>query len=210
MSNLEIFLVEEGYCNTEREAIKILECISDEFYDFLVEKSSNIDDMKPSEIESRRNELSRQLSALRRSNLPPAELAQRSTQINAELKRLRDELKTHGNMGTYTPKRQDTPTVTRSDGSKSTLQTSGIGRTKTSDKREKETGSPMSGSILNVPRVRGELTKKATDLSGIPSEVHIQGTAQTTAQRKEDLYNRKTSGGGGTGQTRPGGPTPKG
>ena len=210
MSNLEIFLVEEGYCDTEREASKILECISDEFYDFLVEKSSNIDDMKPSQIESRRNELSKQLSALRRSNLSPVELAKRSTEINAELNRLRAELKTHENIGTYTPKRQDTPTVRRSDGSESNLQTSDIGRTKTSDQREKETGSPMSGSRLNVPRVRRELTRKGTALSGIPSEVHIQGTAQTTAQRKEDLFNRKTSGGGGTGQTRPGGPTPKG
>lgn len=37
MYKLERFLVKEGYCNTERQANKILESISDEFYSFLLE-----------------------------------------------------------------------------------------------------------------------------------------------------------------------------
>jgi uncharacterized protein YdaT len=37
MHDLVNFLVEERYCNTESEAIKIIESVSDEFYDYLIE-----------------------------------------------------------------------------------------------------------------------------------------------------------------------------
>jgi hypothetical protein len=37
MHDLVDFLVEERYCNTESEAIKIIESVSDEFYDYLIE-----------------------------------------------------------------------------------------------------------------------------------------------------------------------------
>ena len=37
MLDLVDFLVEERYCNTESEAIRIIESVSDEFYDYLIE-----------------------------------------------------------------------------------------------------------------------------------------------------------------------------
>ena len=87
MSNLEIFLIEEGYCNTEKEAIKILECISDEFYNFLVEEydPGRFSPERVSAMTAKISRLKRQAQDNPQSITDPVKFRQRITNIQNAL-----------------------------------------------------------------------------------------------------------------------------
>jgi hypothetical protein len=193
MSNLEIFLIEEGYCNTEREAIKILECISDEFYDFLIEKTSEYDPGRYSPerviaMTARIRELQKQAQNNPESITDPVKFRQRIKKIKDALPKnqIMRELELKRRIKEKEAKPGILPTPRGKDGS--IVQ-------KPQVTRRGGTSEPniVSGSSR-------ELDKIATGLTGMPSEVGRAGgaSAQSTSVRVTGGHTNMSPGGGAT------------
>jgi hypothetical protein len=191
MQKLVDFLIEERYCNSELEAVKILESVSDSFYEYLIEGAGE-------------DELSRlrlQLRNIERRGFDPTnskqiqqikDLRTRITNLKVDtgIDRARQDIE--GN----TPKgRAKTP---RGPGGRSA-------------QKEKDVIS-QAGSLPGVSkRSNSNLTGKADKLLGQKDGGEVPragGSSQRTRERVQRMYDPNVSGGRGTGTTRTGGKTP--
>ena len=190
MSNLEIFLVEEGYCDTEREAIKILECISDEFYYFLIEKEISAKDATT----QARQRLKSAFTKVGKPNFNPKEIQHYTKKIKALEPFVGIELAQSRESGSKSL--QQTP---RGVGG-SRAQTTDIATTTTSVQKSKQRGRPMMGASLNVPSVAAAAERETSRQTRTSAEVGRAGGAsrQRTGVVRTGKYTQMQSGGGAT------------
>lgn len=190
MHNLETFLIDKGYCHTIKEASKILESISGEFYEYLVEEvsaskrlgsmRSRMDNLISSLMKDPTNtEIQRKIKTIR-SELPRQERISRAERTVKQIQ---------GDNGiAATPKGPD--------GSRA--QTSDIATTKTASRRKD--GKQRTGAAINDPRISSAAEREASRLTGTTSEVERAGGAsrQFTGTRRTGKYFNMQSGGRAT------------
>lgn len=184
MHDLVDFLVEEKYCNTESEAIKILESVSDEFYEYLIEAQISAMDLTTKTKKQLRQELSR-------SN--PQQ--KRIVHFTKKLKGLSGPAAAEAAQMSMTSKGlQKTP--------------SGKGGTRAQKPRDVVS---TVGTTAGIQRTdTGRISRAATQLTGISPEsrgIKSVDTARTkTSELVGDRYSdRAVAGGRGTQQARSGG-----
>jgi hypothetical protein len=183
MHDLVDFLVEERYCNTESEAIRILESVSDEFYEYLIEAEASAME----QTKNLKNQLKRELS---KPNPNQATILK----ITRQLQGLKGPLETERSQLPMTSRGlQKAP-------GRGGAQTSDIATTKKAEQKAKETGKPMTGARLNNPRFAAEVEKKASETTNTKPEVRIQGTGQDTRTidrsihtDRRNVHNKATS-----------------
>jgi hypothetical protein len=177
MHDLVDFLVEEKYCNTESEAIKILESVSDEFYDSLVEA---------------------QVSAI-------TSTAEARKRMDAEMKKV-GKPEFNPNLVKHLRKKiagLKGPASAELTQSKS----KGLQKTPTGPKGRRVQKTEEEGiNPLNDPRVAAAAEREADKETGTKGEVSKAGGAsnQPTRRLRQTQYSR-TSGGRGTNIGRAGG-----
>jgi hypothetical protein len=199
MHDLVDFLVEERYCNTESEAIKIIESVSDEFYDSLVEAYKgkyDIGKRSPERLSVMRSKLK---SLTNKAQQDPGSITpQMADTINKfrlsipdQQKLASAEMERRKREGTASKGLQPTP---RPGGG---AQTSDIAATRTAAARR---GRPMTGARLNNPRVAAAAEKETNRRTRTRGEVRIQGTGQETGTvdssnytDRRNVHNKATS-----------------
>jgi hypothetical protein len=185
MHDLVDFLVEERYCNTESEAIKIIESVSDEFYEYLIEA---------------------QVSAI-------ASTADARKRMDAEMKKV-GKPEFNPNLVKHLRKKIDGlkgPASAELTQSKSKgLQKTPTGKGGTRAQKPRDVVSRV-GTTTGIQRTdTGKISRAATELTGISPE--SRGTRSVDTQRTKtselvgDRYSdRAVAGGRGTQQARSGG-----
>ena len=188
MYELVDFLVEEKYCNTELEAIKILESISGEFYNYLVEESDSYVDS------------AKQIRTLNTELQHPKTSSARQQEIRIALAKLGKERRIQTQGSTVLKKIQGKETKPRS--STGRAQTKDIGVTGTAEAKARATGRPMTGAPLNDPRVAAAASREASRLTGTTAEVgRAGGSRQSTGVVKTGKYSDMQVGGRATAST---------
>ena len=184
MHDLVDFLVEEKYCNTESEAIKILESVSDEFYDSLVEA-------QVSAITSTADARKRMDAEMTKVGKP---------EFNPNLvKHLRKKI-----AGLKGPASAEL-TQSKSKGLQRTPTGEGGSRV-----QKKDVVSTV-GSISGIQRTdTGKISRAATELTGISPESRGTKSVDTNRTRTSEIVadryaDRAVSGGRGTNVSRSGG-----
>jgi len=176
MHDLVDFLVEERYCNTESEAIKILESVSDKFYEYLIETQISAMDLTTKAKKDLRQELSK-----------PNSNQKRILHLTKKLKGLSGPAAAEAAQMSMTSKGlQKTPTGPKGRRVQKTEE-EGVNR-------------------LNDPRVAAAAEREADKETGTKGEVSKAGGAsnQPTRRLRQTQYSR-TSGGRGTNIGRAGG-----
>lgn len=186
MQELVYFLIEERYCNSELEAIKILESVSDEFYDYLIEAQISATDLTNASNKRLRSELSRPnpnkkliihlVKKIKGLKGPAAAEAQQRPRTGIGLQ----------------------PTPRGPGGSRA--------------QKPRDVISTV-GTIPGVQKTnQGQYSKAATRLTGISSGSGSRSSVRSpeTGEMVAGLFDRTgVSGGRGTGTTRTGGTTPR-
>lgn len=191
MHDLIDFLVEERYCNSELEAVKILESVSDGFYEYLLEEVS-----ASQRVRAMRGRMGNLISSLMKDPT--------NTTLQRQIKTIRSAI----------PQQEK---ISRGERAIQSVQGSkGIASTPRGPggSRFQKSGDVISGpgSLSGVTKVSNyKLTQQATGLTGIsPEASNAGGSRQTTRQRVNRMFDPNVSGGRGTGTTRTGGRTPRG
>ena len=188
MYELVEFLIEERYCYSEKEAVKILECASDDFYNYLVEKND------------RYTELTIQKAALNRELQNPKTSLARQKEIPIELAKLGKEMRITAQGATVLKKIQGKETKPTSSSGRA--QTTDIGVTRTAEAKARATGRPMTGSRLNKPRVAAAADRYTNKKTGTRPEVsNAGGSRQSTGVVKTGKYSDMKTGSGATAST---------
>lgn len=181
MQELVEFLIDERYCNTESEAIKILESVSDEFYEEvsaamrLKGMRGRMDSLISQLMKDPNNiELQRKIKTIRGS-IPQQETISKAERVIKT---------TRGDKGIA-----KTPGVG--------AQTSDTATTKTAASRKDR---PMTGAQINDPRVAASVERQASRMTGTSSEVSRAGGAssQSTGVVKTGKYSQMQTGSGAT------------
>jgi hypothetical protein len=192
MHDLVDFLVEERYCNTESEAIKILESVSSEFYEYLIETSSD----------NRLAQLRKELNILMRGKLDLKDTSKidKIKSLQKEIKELQAQTgisRITGDIQRGGPPKGRAPTPKGPSGGPQKPPTVISGRT-------------TRGTYANVARGDTEkLTNVATKLTNISpgsgSKVSVR-TGPESSELVTDLHtNPGASGARGTNVARSGG-----
>jgi hypothetical protein len=164
------FLIENKYCNTESEAICILESISDDFYEYLTEEVSGA---------QRVNAMRRRMASL--VNKVQGNLSGDNTKVVSQIKAIRsalpkEELKSKGERAIDSIQGKTAkglrPTPRGPQGQRA--QTDDIASTRTAAAR---TDRPMTGTTIN--RDAATLGREASRLTGKPEELQVGGTVST-------------------------------
>jgi hypothetical protein len=181
MHDLVDFLVEERYCNTESEAIKILESVSEEFYEYLIEAQISAMDLTTKTKKQLRQELSR-----------PNPQQKRIVHFTKKLKGLSGPAAAEAAQMSMSSKGlQKTPGGTRAQKPRDVVSrvgtTSGIQRTDL-----------------------GQYSRSATMATGISPESRGTRSVDTQRTKTSELVgdrysDRAVAGGGGTQRSRTGG-----
>jgi len=202
MYELVDFLVEERYCNNELEALKIIESISDEFYEYLLERSNQFErSSEAAHLSNLRLKLKSIMAKIVSEKDPEKkkQLANEYKSIQTEIEKQSESEKTSRLIkqvrGEDNPASRPTP---RGQGGSVYQKDSDV------------VSGP--GSLSGVTKVSNyKLTQQATGLTGIsPEASNAGGSRQTTRQRVNRMFDPNVSGGRGTGTTRTGGRTPRG
>jgi hypothetical protein len=181
MQELVEFLIDERYCNTESEAIKILESVSDEFYEEvsaamrLKGMRGRMDSLISQLMKDPNNiELQRKIKTIRGS-IPQQETISKAERVIKT---------TRGDKGIA-----KTPGVG--------AQTSDTATTKTAAARKDR---PMTGAQINDPRVAASVERQASRMTGTSSEVSRAGGAssKSTGVVKTGKYSQMQTGSGAT------------
>jgi hypothetical protein len=204
MHDLVNFLVEERYCNTESEAIKIIESVSDEFYDSLVEAYKgkyDIGKRSPERLSMMRSKLK---SLTNKAQQDPGsitpEMADKINRIRVSIpdqeSLSRSEMEKRKKEGTSSKGLQPTP--------------KGPGGTRAQKPPTVISGRTTTGTYANVARTdTRKLTKAATDITRISPESRGRTSVRTGPESGEivkDLHtNPGASGARGTNVARSGG-----
>jgi hypothetical protein len=184
MHDLVDFLVEERYCNTESEAIKILESVSDEFYESLIEAQISA---ITSTAEARKR-MDAEMKKVGTSDFNPKLVTHLRKKISGLRGPASVELAQSKSRGLQkTPTGASGSRVQKGEVVSSVGSTAGIQRTDT-----------------------GRYSRAATELTGISPEsrgtksvdINRTRTSEIVADRYAD---RAVSGAGGTNQARSGG-----
>jgi hypothetical protein len=180
MHDLVDFLVEERYCNTESEAIRILESVSDEFYEYLIEAEASAME----QTKTLKNQLKRELS---KPNPNQATILK----ITKQLQGLKGPLETE---------RSQLPMT-----SKGLQKTPGRGRAQ----KPRDVVSSV-GTTAGIQRTdTGKISRTSTKLTGISPESRGRTSVRTGPESGEivkDLHtNPGASGARGTNVARSGG-----
>jgi hypothetical protein len=208
MYELIEFLIEKKYCNNESEAIKILESISDEFYEYLNEEVSGakrVDAMRrrmgslvqkvQGNLGGDNTKLVKQIKTIR-SAIPQEELKARGERAVASIQ------------GKTAKGLRATPLGPQGQ----RAQTDDIASTRTAAAR---TDRPMTGATIN--RDAGKLGRAASILTKSPEELQVGGNVSTqrTGVTRTGRYSNMQTGGGATaalpnqGQSRTGSRFPR-
>jgi len=207
MYELVDFLVEERYCNSELEALKIIESISDEFYKYLLEEY-NINKFAPERVRAIKDKIKRLKKQAQENPLSikdPEKFRTRIDMLQGTLdgtvdnqsKKAKDE----------TQRRIDTGEVKQNKGGLPTPRGPGGSRFQ----KGRDVIS-TSGSLPGVTKASNyKLKQLATRLTGIsPEAENAGGSRQKTGENVHSLFDpNDVSGGRGTGTTRTGGRTPR-
>lgn len=189
MYELVNFLVEEKYCYTKSEALKILESASDEFYQYIVEEVS-----ASKRLGGMRKRMEGLISSLMKdpSNV---ELQRKIKTIRSELPRQEKISKAERTIKQIQGNKGIASTPRGIDGGRA--QTSDIATTKTAERR---TDRPMTGARINDPRVAASAERETSRITGTSSEVGRAGGAsrQFTGVRKTGKYSNMQTGSGAT------------
>lgn len=201
MYELVDFLVEERYCNSELEALKIIESISDEFYEYLLERSNQFErSSEAARLSNLRLKLKSIMAKIVSEKDPEKkkQLANEYKSIQTEIEKQSESEKTSRLIkqvrGEDNPASRPTPrgqggSVYQKDGDVVSGPGSLPGVTKTSNYK---------------------LKTLATRLTGIsPEAENAGGSRQKTGENVHSMFDRDVSGGRGTGRTRTGGLTPR-
>jgi hypothetical protein len=206
MHDLVDFLVEERYCNTESEAIKIIESVSDEFYEYLIETEKLTGKERIKDIQTRR--APERLAAMRTRLKTLTKSAQENPKsikpkTVEQINRLRviipdqeslskKEMEKRKKEGTASKGLQPTPR-----GPGGGAQTSDIAATRTAAARRDR---PMTGARINDPRVAASAERRTSRMTGTSSEVGRAGGAsrQFTGVVRTGKYTQMQSGTGAT------------
>jgi hypothetical protein len=184
MRKLVNFLVEEKYCNTQSEAIKILESVSDEFYNYLIEAEISATDLINTSNRQLRQELSK------RSPNPKLIL-----HLTKKIKGLRGPASAESTQRPKTSKGLS-PTPTGRGG-----------------RRVQKPGDQIStiGTTAGIQRTdTGKYSRAATILTGTSPESRGRQSVDSGRTRTSELVgdrftDKAVSGAGGTNQARSGG-----
>ena len=180
MYSLETFLVEEGYCYSIKEASKILECISDDFY---YELQETAEAQKVSELRGQLKDLMDRI--LKETNPKKKQtLANEYKRIQSKISSASKEEKTMRSIrriaGADNPASRSTPNRGRT-------QTTDIGVTRTAEARRER---PMTGARINDPRVSAAAEREASRLTGTSAEVgRAGGSRQSTSVVRTGKYS---------------------
>jgi hypothetical protein len=189
MRELLYFLIEEKYCNTETEALKILESVSDNFYNYLLEEVS-----ASQRVGAMRKRMEGLISSLMKD---PS-----NTTLQRQIKTIRSELpgqekisRAERTIKQIQGDRGIASTPRGADGGRA--QTSDIATTKTAEKRKDR---PMTGAKINDPRVASAAGRETSRITRTSAEVGRAGGAssQFTGVRKTGKYSNMQSGGRAT------------
>ena len=188
MYELVEFLVREGYCYSEKEAVKIIESASDNFYNYLVEESGSYSDN------------ARKIGALKTELTNPRTSSDRQQKIRIALAKLGRENRINSQGSTVLKKIQGRETKPTS--ASGIAQTTDIGVTKTAEAKAKQRGIPMTGSSINNPRVASAASREASRLTGTTAEVgRAGGSNQFTGVVRTGKYSDMQVGGRATAST---------
>lgn len=181
MYELVEFLIEERYCNTESEAIKILESISDKFYE---EVSAAM------RLRGMRGRMDNLISQLMKDPT--------NTKLQRKIKTIRGAIPQQETIS----KAERVIKTTRGD--KGIAKTPGVGA-QTSDIATTKTAAarrdrPMTGAQINDPRVAASAERQVSRMTGTSSEVGRAGGAsrQSTGVVRTGKYSQMQSGSGAT------------
>lgn len=208
MQELVYFLIEERYCNSELEAIKILESVSDEFYDYLIEKNYDVNRFAPERVGLIRRRIEKLKS--KAQNNPTS--VQDPEKLRRDIKFLKGALR--GPIDNQIEKanqemkrRIDAEEATVNKGSLPTPRgPGGSGAQKPRD---------VISTVGTIPGVQKTNQRKysiaATRLTGISPESGSLSSVSSpqTGEMVAGSFDREVSGGRGTGTTRTGGKTPR-
>jgi hypothetical protein len=200
MHNLVDFLVEERYCNTESEAIKILESVSDEFYDSLVEAEELKGKERIKDIQTRR---------------APERLAAMRTRLKTLTKSAQENPKSIkpktveqiNRLRVIIPDQESLSKKEMEKRKKEGTASKGLQKTPTGPKGRRVQKTEEEGiNPLNDPRVAAAAERESDEKTGTRGEVPKAGGAsnQSTRRLRQTQYSR-TSGGRGTNIGRAGG-----
>jgi hypothetical protein len=198
MQELVDFLIEERYCNSELEAVKILESVSDGFYEYLIERSTPVQrSSEASNVAGLRTKLKSIMNSMVSEKDPERkkELAQQYKSIQDSIKdasleekgtRAQKEIQ-----GKDNPASRPTPNRGRSQKPKNV-----------------PTGKTTRGSYSNINRNNSDLEQQARRLSGgmpsgsesqrsVPSSptAVITGGRQGTVHGGRGTQKDRTTGG---------------
>lgn len=188
MYELVEFLIGEGYCYSEKEAVKIIESASDNFYNYMVSESEDYSD-KAKQIRTLNTELQN-----------PKTSSDRQQEIRIALAKLGKERRIETQGSTVLKKIQGKETKPASSSGRA--QTTDIGVTRTAEAKAKQRGIPMTGSSLNNPRVASAASREASRLTGTTAEVgRAGGSRQSTGVIRTGKYSDMQTGGRATAST---------
>lgn len=193
MYELVDFLVEERYCNSELEALKIIESISDEFYEYLLEEVS-----ASQRVRAMRGRMGNLISSLMKDPT--------NTTLQRQIKTIRSAIPQQEKISQGERAIQSVqgskgiaPTPRGPGGSRA--QTSDIATTKTAQQRRDR---PMTGARINDPNVAASAERNTSRLTGTTPEVNRAGGAsrQFTGVVRTGRYSNMQTGGRSTAALR--------
>lgn len=199
MQELVDFLIEERYCNSELEAIKILESVSDGFYEYLIERSKPV--QRSSEA-SKVADLRTRLKSIMNSVVSEKD-PEKKKKLAQQYKSIQDSIRDASleERGTRAQKE------IQGKGNPASRPTPNRGRA-----QKKKDVISQAGSLPGVLKKSNvDLTRRADRLLGQGDGGEVSragGSSQSTGERIHGLYDPNVSGGKGTGTTRTGGKTP--
>lgn len=197
MRKLVNFLVEEKYCNTQSEAIKILESVSDEFYNYLIEAENLTGKERIKDIQTRRAPERHRAMSNRLKNMTTAAQRNPGSITPKQVRQIRM-------LRLLIPDQQELASLEMEKRKKEGTASKGLSPTPTGrgGRRVQKPRDQIStiGTTAGIQRTdTGKYSKAATILTGKPLE---SGTSELVGGRFTD---KAVSGAGGTNQARSGG-----
>lgn len=200
MGDLVKFLIEEGFCYKESEALRILESVSDTFYDYLVESyqgNYDISRRAPERLAMMRDKLKTLTAAVQRNPTTASR-----NQIE-RIQRLRAAIP--GQQGLS---RQEMEFRKATGRASRGLQATPRGPSGSRFQKPRDVIAP--GTISDIAKTSVSPEREATRMTGISpgskGTRSIDSGSTRTAEIVSDRYkSRGSSGGGGTFQARSGG-----
>ncbi len=181
MHDLVRYLIEEKYCNNESEAVKILESISDEFYE---EVSAAM------RLKGMRNRMGNLINQLTKDPT--------NSELQRKIKTIRGAIPQQETIS------KAERVIKTEKGDKGIAKTPGVGA-QTSDIATTKTAAarkdrPMTGARINSPGIAAFAERQASRMTGTTSEVGRAGgsSRQSTGVVKTGKYSQMQGGSGAT------------